>query len=56
MLQGEKRDNPSLNNTTDLERVATVKRTLNAEKIRTLFIEYIIGPEQVPWYLKTVIE
>ena len=48
--------NLSSNNTTDLERVATGKRNLNAEKNRTLLLEYATGPGQISWYLKAVIE
>ena len=39
-----------------LERVATGKRNLNVEKIRTLLLEYVLGPGQVSMYLKTVAE
>lgn len=52
MLPGESRENPSSINTTDPEMVATVKQNLNTEEIRTLLVEYIIGPAQVPLYLK----
>lgn len=41
---------------TDLDRVVTGKRSLNAEKNQTLLLEYAIRPGQIPWYLKAVIK
>ena len=39
-----------------LDRAATRKRNLNAEKFQTLLLEYVHGAGQLPWNLKTVME
>ena len=43
------------NNVTDLERLDTGKRNLNAEKIRRYYCS-VIGSGQISWHLKTVTE